>query len=198
MKTYRIFLSITFFLISGLLFSQEGDYVYDFSEKEKDKVLGDVRSDINSMTLSGGYGLNYAGYGIGLMYYPNKYFGLYGNLGFPRSNLTYVVGAKLRPFEKYSKNSHVYLLGQYGFNTLIYFEDLQGYDKVFNGFTLGVGFDWSAEFMRPAYFSTGILFPIRDGDAIGDYLDMLNTKYGIEVKDDLMPISFSFGINFPF
>lgn len=187
MKTYKSLVTIILLTLPFSLFSQDND----------ESAL-EIRSDIKSFTVSAGYGLNYGGYGLGFLYYPNQLLGVYANVGFPHSNLSYEFGAKIRPLYKHTKHFHPYILGQYGTNAAVFVLNRGELDRLFNGFTLGLGLDWSLKFMRPAYFSVGLLFPIRNSDSVNEYIQVLRKRYLIEQETDMLPVDFSIGLNFPF
>jgi hypothetical protein len=154
-----------------------------------------TKPDIASFGL--GLGQDFGGVlGGNLTIYPQKNLGLFLGAGYAVAGFGYNLGVKLRiisdtEFSPFSP----YFTAMYGYNAAIAVENASQLNKVFYGSTIGIGFDYRSFPEKQSYWSLGIYLPIR-GSEVENYIDDLKKNHGVEMKSDLLPITFSIGYHF--
>ena len=75
---------------------------------------------IEKSTIGFGMGLDHGGYGVNLVLYPGRNFGVFGGLGYAFAGTGYNAGLKIK-LVGVNHKSHLYpyLLGMYGYNAAI-------------------------------------------------------------------------------
>ncbi|MFM7015128.1 MAG: hypothetical protein ACKOX3_02265 [Bacteroidota bacterium] len=134
-----------------------------------------------------GFGQDLGGIGGNLIYYPTPKLGFQGGIGYALAGVGYNVGVKYRFLKgKDLTHRHLFLMGIYGYNAAIKVKDAPHLNKIFNGPSLGLGFDSKAMGSSHTYFSFAIFYPFRGSD-IQKYLD----ENYISLTNDLTPITLS-------
>src|SRR5436190_11115365 len=130
----------------------------------------DTRSSIvDKATIGLGAGMDYGGIGGNFLFYPQKNIGLFAGLGYNFNSLGYNVGTKLRLIsENRFRKASPYLMGMYGYNSVISVQNASQYDKVFYGPTVGIGMDYKSYPTKNGYWTFALLIPIR-GSQVDDY-----------------------------
>jgi hypothetical protein len=150
-----------------------------------------VTIDVTSLGL--GFGLDFGGFGGNIIYYPHKSFGLFAGAGYNFAGIGFNAGGKLRLISKNSASLFApHALAMYGYNAAIAVTNASDLNKVFYGFSLGIGFDFRFNPAKKNYWTTSLLIPIRKAE-VDDYMEMLKSDYGVEFENELMPVAFSFG-----
>jgi hypothetical protein len=143
-----------------------------------------------------GSGMDYGGFGINLLAYPQKNIGLFAGAGYALAGVGYNVGVKIR----FLSNKHIfriapYLIGMYGYNTAIAVVNATQFNKLFYGPTIGFGLDFRFRLQNVGYWSMAILFPIRGSD-VDDYINNLQTTQNITFSSTPSPVAVSLGYRF--
>lgn len=144
------------------------------------------------INLGAGVGFDYGGIGANLLVYPQKNIGLFAAGGYALAGFGYNVGIKGRLFIKDEAAVSPFIMGMYGYHTAIKVQNLTDLNKLFYGPTFGAGIDWFAGQQRKNYLSLAITVPIRNGDE-KTYRNYLTNNYGVEFKNDFVPVGFSLG-----
>jgi hypothetical protein len=145
------------------------------------------------VTLGVGMGLDYGGFGFGLLVYPQRNFGLFAGGGYAIAGMGYNAGIKLRFITKESTSKAVgYVTGMYGYNAAVSVMNATEYNKLFYGATIGAGVDIRSKNKKGGYWSLAILVPFRSSE-IETYLNELETNYNVERKSDFLPVAISIG-----
>jgi hypothetical protein len=147
---------------------------------------------IEKSSIGFGLGLDHGGYGINIVLYPSRNFGLFGGLGYAFAGTGFNAGLKIKMVGMNHK-SHVYpyLLGMYGYNAAIAIWDAKEYNKLFYGPSFGLGCDIRQKWGKRGYLTIALIVPVRNSDA-KDYFDLME-KRGVEFTNKLLPLAFSAG-----
>lgn len=152
-------------------------------------------SPADIFTIGIGYGQDYGGLGANLTVYPQKNVGLFGGFGYALAGFGYNAGLKLRLLPNQGKSMfRPFVEAMYGYTTAVYVTNGEQYNKIFYGPTVGGGVDIGSLHAKHGYFSIAILVPIRNSDP-QNYINELQTM-GVDIKNNLLPVSFSFGYKF--
>lgn len=186
MKTTIFYLMLCIFFISFQLKAQEYE-------------PAPVQTDVISIGL--GFGQDYGGFGVHMIVYPQQNIGIFGGLGSRLDDLGYNVGVKFRLVsQKPTAKVNPYAIAMYGYNAAfvvghVLSAYLHSYDKLFYGPTIGVGIDLKFKPRSKFYYSFGLNLPVR-GSQVDDYINDLRTNYGLDVTNDLPPVTFSVGLKY--
>jgi hypothetical protein len=142
-----------------------------------------------------GLGFDYGGIGVNFTGYPQKNIGIFGGVGYAVAGVGFNGGIKLRLVSK--SNFTPYFVAMYGYNAAVAVMDNPNYNKLFYGPSIGLGFDIGPPIAKKGNFSFAILIPFRSPD-VNNYMNDLHNLYGVQFKNNLLPIGFSIGykINF--
>lgn len=143
-----------------------------------------------------GLGLDYGGIGGNYMVSPSKNVGLFVGAGYALAGVGYNLGAKVR-LRKAGSTAKLtpFLLGMYGYNTALMITNATQYNKFFYGPSFGFGMDLKSSPADKNYWSFSLIVPIRNSD-YSNYVDVLKSNYGLEMKNNPSPIAFSVGYRF--
>jgi len=134
-------------------------------------------------------GLDYGGLGYNLLVYPYPKMGLFCGTGYALAGIGFNAGAKLRLVSDWQTSKIVpYILGMYGYNAAIYYEDLSEYNKLFYGWTVGLGVDLCPP-KKDSYWSFSFLIPLRS-QAVSAYTDDVQRNHG-KTLDYFFPFTLS-------
>lgn len=156
------------------------------------------RSTIEKTSIGIGFGQDYGGYGANFSYYPIKNLGIFGGGGWAMVGLGYNVGMKFR----FSTNletakSYIYLLGMYGYNATINISNQSSFNKIFYGPSAGIGINSKFASDSRISISIAIIYPFRLPE-VDNYLYDLKKKHRVVLTTNLLPVTFSLGVVFPF
>ena len=186
-------------------FENKGRFISTYTEKEKieryqynyllgnpetrDSLLNDEIREVGSLGF--GMGLDYGGLiGVNLLFYPQNNVGIFLGGGYALAGFGFNTGIKIRLLKG---RINPYLVGMYGYNTVIKVIDASQFDKFFYGPTVGFGCDLrQSKVFSGGYFTGALLIPIRSSD-VYDYIDDLENNHSVEFNTPLMPFAISFG-----
>jgi hypothetical protein len=155
--------------------------------------LADIGSErIEKSSIGLGTGLDHGGFGVNLVLYPGRNFGVFGGIGYAFAGTGYNVGLKIK-LVGVNHISHIYpyLLGMYGYNAAIAIYNARQYNKFFYGPSFGLGADIRQKWEKRGYLTIALIVPVRKND-VNDYFDLMQKK-GVEFTNKLFPIAFSVG-----
>ena len=150
-----------------------------------------------------GFGMDYGGLGLKAEYLPIKYVGVFAGLGFNFSDIGINGGVHLRPLP--DKKIQPMAMFMYGYNGVIKIEGnnnqlqavgLDGISKTYYGPSVGLGGELKVG-KKDNRLYLGIWYPFRSKEFQDNYDKMMASHY-LEVKNELLPITFSFGFNWAF
>ncbi|MBN1819921.1 MAG: hypothetical protein JXR31_17120 [Prolixibacteraceae bacterium] len=148
------------------------------------------KNDKSSLGI--GIGLDHGGIGGNLTLYPTKNIGVFGGFGYAFAGVGYNAGVKLRFVSDNPKSGYVpYIVGMYGYNTVIHVKNASSLDKFFYGPSVGIGLD-----IRPgnpdkkSYWSLSLLYPVRSSD-VEDYREDLENHHSVVFDSELIPLAFT-------
>jgi hypothetical protein len=151
------------------------------------------KSYIDKATIGIGAGMDYGGIGGNILYYPQNNIGLFAGLGYNFNGIGYNVGTKIRLINaKHPTKASPYVMGMYGYNTVIAVQNLSKFNKVFYGPSFGLGLDYKSSKSNDHYWTFALLFPIR-GTEVDNYIADLKNNHGVVFKNNLSPVAFSIG-----
>ncbi len=140
-----------------------------------------------------GGGQDFGGLGFNTIVYPHENIGIFAGVGFVFVDLSYSVGVKLRKFStKESSKISPYLIAMYGYTSSFKIVGNSSLNKIYYGFTPGIGLDYKKHSDKDSYWSFGFNVPIRSKDEI-DYYDYLKNLSGIKTNSPYIPFTFSIG-----
>jgi len=169
--------------------------VFTFAIQSKSQIqdTSEFTQPIDKVSLGIGMGFDHGGFGGNILVYPLENIGIFAGSGYALAGLGVNVGAKLRFLSK-KPNTKIcpFIMGMYGYNSAIAVTDAEELNKLFYGPSLAFGFDSKKKPYKSGYWTIALTIPIR-GSEVGDYMDDLEENHGVEFKNDLLPIGFSFG-----
>ncbi|OFX58810.1 MAG: hypothetical protein A2046_05555, partial [Bacteroidetes bacterium GWA2_30_7] len=149
---------ISLILLSQLTFSQTDTIINNPKAKSKTSKVAPFEGFIGL-----GMGLDYGGFGINFLVYPQKNIGVFGGVGYAIAGLGWNAGIKARfAPEKYFINP--YLIAMYGYNAAVYFKNMPDRNQIFYGYSVGFGIDFHLSKYGHSYLQLGLLFPIRTAE----------------------------------
>jgi hypothetical protein len=150
------------------------------------------RADVLSVGI--GVGIDYSGYGGGVMYYPQQNIGLFASCGYYMVQVGVNAGIKLRTQTLSSRIFSPFLMAMYGCNSAVEVSNSQ-YNKIFYAPTLGCGFDLKFRPQSIGYLTFAVLFPIR-GSAPNNYMNQLEDSDYVQIKNGFSTTELSIGYRF--
>jgi hypothetical protein len=152
-----------------------------------------AQSDEQNMYLGAGFGFDYGGIGGKFEYLPAKHIGVFGALGYNLLSVGWNVGAtyKILPDKRVSPNVMVF----YGYNAVLKITNAEDYNTTSYGITFGANLDIKLG-SRGSKLSIGLFAPVRSGKFKDNY-DAAKASPYITFENELLPIGFSIGYNFP-
>jgi hypothetical protein len=90
-----------------------------------------------------------------------------------------------------------FLKGMYGSNSAIFVDGADEYNKIYNGWTIGLGAELRFGKKKQAGFDVDINVPLRSPDFWADWQEVKNIP-GIEIYADPFPIAPSMGFHYEF
>lgn len=148
--------------------------------------------------LGFGLGLDYGGLpGGSLMYSPVRQLGFFSGIGNGFVGVSYCAGIKLKGSFGNNQGVVPFVSGMYGTNAVVRIVDPRPLSRIFSGVTIGGGLEIHLRPTSGNHFSCTVLFPIRK-PAVGEYLDFLETRYGMIYTSKLRPVLLSIGYQYAF
>jgi hypothetical protein len=147
----------------------------------------------DKVSIGAGVGLDYGGFGVNLLVYPQKNIGFFVGAGYALAGVGSNVGIKIRHIKE-ARKIRPYLTAMHGYNTAVAVKDAKSYNRLFYGNSIGFGFDTRPRKESNGHFSLGFLVPIR-GTNVDEYLSFLKNQ-GVTFKKELSPIAISIGYRF--
>lgn len=147
----------------------------------------------DQLSIGLGMGLDHGGFGGNLNFYPVKNVGLFGGVGYALAGVGFNAGARFRLIPgMYDAKVHPFAIVMYGYNAAISISNRTDLNKLFYGPSVGVGLDFHRNHLKRGYWSFAVLLPIRKAE-VNEYMDMLETNYGVDFSNKLFPIAISIG-----
>jgi hypothetical protein len=153
----------------------------------------DISSErIEKSSIGFGMGLDHGGFGVNLVLYPGRNFGVFGGIGYAFAGTGYNAGLKIKLVgENHKSHIYPYMLGMYGYNAAIAIYNAKQYNKLFYGPSFGLGVDIRQKWEKRGYLTIALILPVRKND-VKDYFDLMQ-KRGVEFTNNLLPVGFSVG-----
>ena len=156
---------------------------YSLTQKKTETII------IDKMSFGFGYGQDFGGFGLNIIAYPQENIGLFVGGGYAFAGFGYNAGIKARLTGHPISRVNPFILGMYGYNAAIGVSNAEQLNKLFYGSTVGIGLDFRLRPELAGYWSFAILLPFRSSE-VSNYIDYLKTHYGVEFKNDLLPVTF--------
>ena len=129
--------------------------------KYKPKVIL-LKENYDKMSLGIGIGQDLGGIGLNVLIYPQKNVGIFGGFGYVFAGVSYNAGTKIRILSNKSDSKiSTHLIGMYGYNASFAVMYARGRNKIFYGFTTGIGIDYRPNLSNKNYWTISVLYPIR-------------------------------------
>ena len=195
-RSFRTMMMIFYFIaISGIVYSQEDQIpVKDEQVKKPAPEAVTHHGDFGF-----GVGMDYGGIvGLQLEVAPIKHLSLFAAGGYYLYEFGWNLGLKLLFVGKTSK--HVFrpfLKGMYGTNSVISASGTDEYNKVYKGWTVGVGVELRFGHKKKNGFDFDLNVPLRTPDFWEDYTRMHNDP-SLDVVAGPIPVAGSFGFHHEF
>jgi hypothetical protein len=193
--TKKLFIALAgLMLISSAVYSQA-----DSIPVRNDQVNKPVVEVASFVDLGIGFGLDYGGIlGVQLGVTALKHLTFFGSGGYYKFQGGWNVGIKTLLIAKTSKHAgRPYLKIMYGCNSAIEVEGADEYNKVYKGWTAGLGIELRFGKKKQNGFDIDLNVPLRTGDFWVDFNDMKNDP-NIDVIAEPIPITISIGFHHEF
>ena len=168
------------------------------TEKKNAGVLDNLTPSTNSIisydriSAGLGLGLDYGGIGANILMYPHRNVGFFLGLGYNFVKAGVNTGIKTRIIVGNSRNNvGISALAMYGYNASIAIRNRPDLNKVFHGFSLGIGIDYKPWAGTDDYAFTGIYVPVRKPE-VKEYIDNLKGS-GVQFDRELSPVLIAIG-----
>lgn len=151
-------------------------------------------TNVDTMSVGIGFGLDYGGTGVNVSYYPISNVGMYCGVGYAYSASAYTLGINYRLLSK-NIQSNIFPIYSvmWGYNAAVLVKNRADLNKHFYGFSTGVGIDY--HFVPRNYIAFRILYRFED-ESVADYIQELKDTYGLDFKEHLIPLSFTVAYRF--
>jgi hypothetical protein len=155
-------------------------------------------STIEKTSIGFGVGQDFGGYGANFTYYPIKNLGVFGGGGWAMAGFGYNVGLKFRfSTDLENARSYGYLLGMYGYNATITIANQSIDNRIFYGPSAGIGINSRFSTSSRISISIAVIYPFRSKE-VDNYTNDLKKNHGVVFQNNLLPVTFSLGLVFPF
>jgi len=145
----------------------------------------------DKISIGMGGGLDFGGFGYNLIAYPKKGVGIFGGLGFAVAGIGYNAGIKLLLTKNETKSTVPYLIAMYGYNAAVYLKDYDELNKLFYGYSIGIGVDYQPPRRTDSYWSFAILLPFRSSKLAAYESEIIN-RFGGNFNY-MFPVTISIG-----
>ena len=146
-----------------------------------------------------GFGIDYGGLiGVKATFYPIKYMGIFAAGGWELIGIGWNVGVlgRIIPADG-THTARPYLKVMYGVNAVTKVSGMNGYDKMFYGFTVGAGLEIRFGRRRASGINLDLNVPFRSPDYFLQVSNMKNNPQ-ITMTSSTIPITISIGYNVEF
>ncbi len=149
--------------------------------------------------IGGGVGLDYGGLlGLQAGIAPVNHLTLFAAAGYYGLGFGWQTGAKGLLFAKSTKNIfRPFLKAMYGTNSVILVEGIDEYNKIYRGFTLGIGCEFRFGAEKRNGFDVDLNIPLRTPDYWKDYNQIKNDPR-VDIQQDQIPVAISVGYHHEF
>lgn len=146
-----------------------------------------------------GFGMDYGGVlGLQIGVAPIKHVTAFGAVGYYMIGIGWNFGLKVLPFPKTTEHGvRPFLKAMYGCNSIIVAEGTDKYDKIYKGFTAGLGIEFRFGKKKMNGFDIDLNIPLRTGEFWVDYNAMKNDPT-MSVTQEPIPVAFSVGFHHEF
>jgi hypothetical protein len=146
-----------------------------------------------------GFGLDYGGLiGVKATFYPIKYMGIFGAAGWEYIGIGWNAGVLGRLIAADGTHgARPYMKVMYGVNAVTTVSGLGGYDKMFYGFTVGLGLEARFGRRKASGINLDLNFPFRTPDYFLQVSNMHNNPQ-IKMTSSTIPVTVSIGYNVEF
>ena len=152
-----------------------------------------VITERNGAYLGVGFGQDMGGlFGFGVTYWPAPWLSGFVSGGWAIVDFSYQTGLEFR-LPSQSRTSG-FLTAMYGYNGAIHVKGLEKLDGVYTGLTFGGGVMLQQRNSRN-YWRFSVNVPIRSQEFLDDW-DAVKARPDVEVKSDLIPVTFGIGFHF--
>jgi hypothetical protein len=194
-QSMRFFIIIAGFLvISSSLYAQD-----DQIPVRDDQPVKPPAAIRHTLDLGFGFGLDYGGVlGVQVGVAPINHLTLFAAGGYYLFEFGWQVGIKGLLIPKTTeKTFRPFLKAMFGTNSVIAVEGADEYDKVYKGFTLGLGVELRFGKKKANGFDLDLNVPLRTPDFWIDYNTMKNDPR-LDVLQGPIPVAFSIGFHHEF
>jgi hypothetical protein len=181
-------------LICSTVFSQDDQIPVRDDNAPKTKV-----EIAHAADLGFGLGMDYGGLlGVQLGFTAFKHLTFFGAVGYYYLQAGWNIGIKTLLVAKTSKHAfRPYFKGMYGTHSVILVDGADQYNKVYNGWTVGIGMELRFGKKKMNGFNFDLNVPLRTTEFWEDYNVMQNDPT-ISVSVGPMPVAFSLGFHHEF
>ncbi len=186
---------LSVFLLLGLMSFSQSDTI-----PVRDDRTGTKEIEMNHTFDFGiGLGMDYGGvFGLQVGVAPVKHLTFFGAVGYYMIGVGWNFGLKVLPLPKTTKHSvRPFLKAMYGCNSVIVADGTEEYDKIYKGFTAGLGFEFRFGKKKMNGLDVDLNIPLRTGEFWVDYNTMKNDP-NMDVTQGPIPVAFSIGFHHEF
>lgn len=149
----------------------------------------------DAVTLGVGFGQDYGGIGLNMVLYPVRPIGFFLGAGYALAGFGFNGGLKMRIVATEHPRAYMYFTGMYGYNAAINVKGKETYNKIFNGFSFGVGMETNPPHNYGGRFSISLIIPVRKPE-VQEYINSMKSV-GVTFKRELSPVTISLGYRIP-
>jgi hypothetical protein len=191
-----------FIVIAGILLLSSSVYAQGDSIPVRDDhqaVKKPSTEAAHIVDLGLGFGMDYGGmFGVQLGVTALKHLTFFASGGYYKFQGGWNVGLKTLMVAKTSEHAgRPYLKVMYGCNSALVVEGADEYNKVYKGWTVGLGIEIRFGKNKQTGFNMDLNVPLRSGDFWADWNNVKQIS-GIQVKQEPLPIGFSIGFHHEF
>lgn len=191
MKRIIILLTLSSLLITSTM-AQENIEQTEIESKNKT----DTSSTKHNFDIGFGLGCDYSGLGVKISYLPIPYFSTFISGGFAFVNLGWNVGVCYHILPKTSKRISPHIKAMYGYNEIIWLFDVKKYNRLYYGFTTGIGIEYRFGANKKHRFDVDINLPFRSQEFKDDFI-MIDDDPDVDIKEP-MTLAFAIGYHWEF
>jgi hypothetical protein len=149
--------------------------------------------------IGAGMGLDYGGLlGFQAGFSPVNHLTLFAAGGYYGIGFGWQAGAKGLLFAKSTENIfRPFLKAMYGTNSVILVDGIDEYNKIYRGFTVGLGCEFRFGKAKRNGFDVDLNVPLRTPDYWQDY-NQVKSDPRVDIQQDQIPVAFSVGYHHEF
>jgi hypothetical protein len=188
-----------FIVLAGFSMISSMVYCQDDQIPVRDDRINKTKVEIpHVMDLGFGFGLDYGGIGVQIGLTAVKHLTFFASGGYYMFQGGWNVGVKTLLVAKTSK--HVFrpfLKGMYGCNSAIFVDGADEYNKVYKGWTIGLGLELRFGKKNQAGFDFDLNVPLRTPDFWADW-DVVKNDPRLDIIADPKAVAPSIGFHYEF